>query len=385
MAAMDSMSGLTSQPNLGSIVEALRFGQRDPGLDGEHIRTISHYWGQVRKQYAAFESDNRAGASEVYVHGMPGGQYTNLREQARALGIDDTRWPEVARTYAEVNDMFGDVIKVTPTSKVVGDMALLMVSSGLTPRGGARSRHRDRIPRIGGAAVSWRCRPATWRAFRKPCSARSSRVPNRASTAPGLEMPPADLDAVAHRGRCPRGPHRDRPAIRLLPDVPGRVHRVRRRPTPFQRRGDPAHAGVLLRHGGRAGDQCRPGARQDADRALCDAAASRTRTARARCSSSSMASPVQCASSIAARQPKRPPPRKVDAGNPRHIGAPMPGTVTTIRRGARPEDERGRCRRHAGGDEDGGRGARRDRWRGGRGAGAAWPPVDAKDLLVVLR
>ena len=82
-AAMDSMSGLTSQPNLGSIVEALRYGPRDPGLDAEHIRTISHYWDQVRKNYAAFESDNRAGASEVYVHGMPGGQYTNLREQAR--------------------------------------------------------------------------------------------------------------------------------------------------------------------------------------------------------------------------------------------------------------------------------------------------------------
>ena len=70
---------------------------------------------------------------------MPGGQYTNLREQARALGIDDARWPEVAQAYAEVNEMFGDIVKVTPTSKVVGDMALLMVTSGLTPRGGARS------------------------------------------------------------------------------------------------------------------------------------------------------------------------------------------------------------------------------------------------------
>ncbi len=72
------------------------------------------------------------GASEVYVHGMPGGQYTNLREQARSLGIEDVRWPEVARAYAEVNELFGDIVKVTPTSKVVGDMALFMVSSGLT-------------------------------------------------------------------------------------------------------------------------------------------------------------------------------------------------------------------------------------------------------------
>lgn len=131
--ALDSMSGLTSQPNLGSIVEALRHGPRDSGVSAESLRILSGYWEQVRHCYAAFESDLRSGASEVYVHGMPGGQFTNLREQARSLGIDDTRWPEVARAYAHVNEMFGDIIKVTPTSKVVGDLALLMVTSGLTP------------------------------------------------------------------------------------------------------------------------------------------------------------------------------------------------------------------------------------------------------------
>ena len=131
--ALDSMSGMTSQPNLGSIVEALRHGPRDPGLDPDKLRTLSSYFEQVRKGYAAFESEMRAGASEVYVHGMPGGQYTNLREQARSLGIDDTRWHEVARAYAQVNAMFGDIVKVTPSSKVVGDMALLMVTSGLDP------------------------------------------------------------------------------------------------------------------------------------------------------------------------------------------------------------------------------------------------------------
>ncbi len=131
-AAMDSMSGLTSQPNLGSIVEALRFGPRETGLDAENVRQLSNYWEQVRHGYAAFESEMRSGASEVYVHGMPGGQYTNLREQARALGIDDTRWHEVAKAYAAVNEMFGDIVKVTPSSKVVGDMAILMVTSGLS-------------------------------------------------------------------------------------------------------------------------------------------------------------------------------------------------------------------------------------------------------------
>jgi pyruvate carboxylase len=130
--AMDSMSGLTSQPNLGSIVEALRHGPRDSGLNADHLRVLSSYWEQVRHCYSAFESDLRSGASEVYVHGMPGGQFTNLREQARSLGIDEVRWPEVARAYAQVNDMFGDIVKVTPTSKVVGDMALMMVTSGLS-------------------------------------------------------------------------------------------------------------------------------------------------------------------------------------------------------------------------------------------------------------
>jgi pyruvate carboxylase len=130
--AIDALSGLTSQPNLGSIVEALRFGPRDSLVDPEKLRSISGYWEQVRRGYVAFESDIRAGASEVYVHGMPGGQYTNLREQARSLGIDEHRWPEVANAYTQVNDMFGDIIKVTPTSKVVGDMAIMMVTSGLT-------------------------------------------------------------------------------------------------------------------------------------------------------------------------------------------------------------------------------------------------------------
>ncbi len=130
-AAMDALSGLTSQPCLGSIVEALRGSDRDPGLDPKAIREISFYWEAVRTQYRAFESDLRAGASEVYLHEMPGGQFTNLKEQARSLGLE-TRWHDVAQAYADVNRMFGDIVKVTPSSKVVGDMALMMVSQGLS-------------------------------------------------------------------------------------------------------------------------------------------------------------------------------------------------------------------------------------------------------------
>ncbi len=129
--AVDSMSGLTSQPNLSSIIEMVADTERNAGIDRESLFAVSHYWEVVRQYYSGFESDIRSGTADVYRHAMPGGQYTNLREQARALGIE-REWPRVAATYADVNEMFGDIIKVTPSSKVVGDMALYMVTSGLT-------------------------------------------------------------------------------------------------------------------------------------------------------------------------------------------------------------------------------------------------------------
>ncbi len=129
--AMDALSGNTSQATLGSVVSALQHTDRDTGLSMKAIREISDYWEEVRGKYAAFETGMQAPSSEVYLHEMPGGQFTNLKAQAASLGLDD-RWPEVARTYADVNQMFGDIVKVTPSSKVVGDMALMMVSQGLT-------------------------------------------------------------------------------------------------------------------------------------------------------------------------------------------------------------------------------------------------------------
>ncbi len=129
--AMDAFSGNTSQATLGTVVEALRHTERDTGLDIKAIREISDYFEAVRGQYAAFESGLQAPASEVYLHEMPGGQFTNLKAQARSLGLEE-RWHEVAQMYADVNQMFGDIVKVTPSSKVVGDMALMMVSQGLT-------------------------------------------------------------------------------------------------------------------------------------------------------------------------------------------------------------------------------------------------------------
>jgi pyruvate carboxylase len=131
--AMDAMSGLTSQPSLGAIVAALEHTERDSGLSHGRIAPFSRYWEGVRRYYAPFEADIRSGTSDVYRHEMPGGQYTNLREQARSMGLDH-RWNEVAQAYADANQLFGDIVKVTPSSKVVGDLALTMVANDLSPQ-----------------------------------------------------------------------------------------------------------------------------------------------------------------------------------------------------------------------------------------------------------
>jgi pyruvate carboxylase len=128
--ALSSMSGSTSQPNLNSIAAALRGTERDTGLDFDSLNEFSDYWEEVLAFYHPFDSAPRSGTAEVYEHEMPGGQYTNLREQANAMGLGH-RWREIARTYAEVNQLFGDIVKVTPSSKVVGDMCMFLVTRNL--------------------------------------------------------------------------------------------------------------------------------------------------------------------------------------------------------------------------------------------------------------
>ena len=130
-AALASMSGTTSQPNLNSIVAALENTPRATGLNLDALNRCSDYWEAVRPFYMPFDSGLRAGTAEVYLHEMPGGQFTNLKEQAEGMGLGP-KWNEIARTYAEVNMAFGDIVKVTPSSKVVGDMAIFLVSHGLT-------------------------------------------------------------------------------------------------------------------------------------------------------------------------------------------------------------------------------------------------------------
>ena len=127
--AMDSMSGLTSQPAMGSIIGVTKNHKYNFEIEESNVRNASLYWEEVRKNYISFESDFKGGSSDVYLHQMPGGQFTNLKEQARSMGIGTNKWSKVATTYAEVNKLFGDIIKVTPSSKVVGDMALFMLAN----------------------------------------------------------------------------------------------------------------------------------------------------------------------------------------------------------------------------------------------------------------
>jgi len=192
--AMDALSGMTSQPCFGSIVQALRNTPRDTGFDPATIRSMSDYWEDVRQQYAAFESDMKAPASEVYLHEMPGGQFTNLKEQARSMGLEE-RWHEVAQAYSDVNQMFGDIPKVTPSSKVVGDMALSMVSAGLTPEQVADPKKEVSFP---GSVIDF-FRGGLGRppgGFPEALQAKILKDEEPVEGRPGASMEPVDLEAA---------------------------------------------------------------------------------------------------------------------------------------------------------------------------------------------
>ncbi|PHS68423.1 MAG: pyruvate carboxylase [Flavobacterium sp.] len=130
--ALGGLSGLTSQPNFNSIVEMMKFQDRAHEFDMTKLNQFSNYWEDIREYYYPFESGLKSGTAEVYSHEIPGGQYSNLRPQAIALGIGE-RFDEVKKMYEQVNTMFGNLVKVTPSSKVVGDMAIFMVTNNLTP------------------------------------------------------------------------------------------------------------------------------------------------------------------------------------------------------------------------------------------------------------
>lgn len=130
--AFNSMSGVTSQPALNSVVAALENTHRDTRIDLDGIQKISDYWSAVRQVYTNFESDLKSGTTEIYKYEIPGGQYSNLKPQVESFGLGH-RFDDVKEMYKKANDMLGDIVKVTPSSKVVGDMAIFMVQNDLTP------------------------------------------------------------------------------------------------------------------------------------------------------------------------------------------------------------------------------------------------------------
>eukprot|EP00986_Skeletonema_menzelii_P012247 scaffold6677_cov155-Skeletonema_menzelii.AAC.16 len=131
--AIDAMSGMTSQPSMGAMVSMLAGTEADTGIDKSLVAGLNTYWENVRNVYLPFESGQLSGSSDVYEHEIPGGQYTNLLYQSRQLGLTD-KWPEIKRKYAEANMVLGDIPKVTPSSKVVGDLAQFMVAQNLNPQ-----------------------------------------------------------------------------------------------------------------------------------------------------------------------------------------------------------------------------------------------------------
>ncbi|REK10439.1 MAG: pyruvate carboxylase [Planctomycetota bacterium] len=201
--AMSSMSGLTSQPNLNSVVEALRFTPRDTGLSFDHLHALSRYWEAVREFYSPFETGMMASTADVYLNEMPGGQYTNLYQQAHALGLG-SRWDDICRMYADVNELFGDIVKVTPSSKAVGDMALFLITNNLTVDDALDSSRELSFPESVVDLMAGRMGQPPG-GFRPKIRDRVLRGQPGLEDRPGAHLPPADFQAVAQELAEPLG------------------------------------------------------------------------------------------------------------------------------------------------------------------------------------
>jgi pyruvate carboxylase len=193
--ALAPMSGLTSQPNLNSVVESLRFMPRDTGLDYESLQAMARYWEAAREYYAPFETGMMASTADVYTNEIPGGQYTNLYQQAQSLGLAP-RWPEICRMYADVNRLFGDIVKVTPSSKAVGDMALFLVTNDFTVDDVLDTKRELAFPESVVDLMAGRMGQPPG-GFPPQVQQRILRDQKPLTGRPGAELPPADFKAVA--------------------------------------------------------------------------------------------------------------------------------------------------------------------------------------------
>jgi pyruvate carboxylase len=189
---LSSMSGLTSQVNMNSLIAVMKGQPREQAFDLESLNDYANYWEAVREYYYPFESGLKAGTAEVYEHEIPGGQYSNLRPQAVALGLEH-RFEQIKKNYAAVNHMFGDIVKVTPSSKVVGDMALFMTANGLDEAAVMAQGHTLAFPDSVIDLFSGKL-GQTEGGFPAELSAMVLKDRKALTEAPGLTMPSVDFD-----------------------------------------------------------------------------------------------------------------------------------------------------------------------------------------------
>ncbi|KAI1415895.1 pyruvate carboxylase [Hypoxylon sp. FL1857] len=190
-AATDSLSGMTSQPSINAIIASLEGTEYDPGLNAAHVRALDSYWSQLRLLYSPFEAHLIGPDPEVYEHEIPGGQLTNMMFQASQLGLG-SQWAETKKAYEHANDLLGDIVKVTPTSKVVGDLAQFMVSNKLSPQ--------DVVDRAGeldfpGSVLEFLegMMGQPYGGFPEPLRSRALRGRRKFDKRPGLYLEPVDF------------------------------------------------------------------------------------------------------------------------------------------------------------------------------------------------
>jgi pyruvate carboxylase len=324
--AQAPFSAMTSQPSLYALAEALRLHERDPGLDMGAVQEVSDYWAGVRHLYGPFETGQLAPTADVYENEMPGGQYTNLYQQARALGLEG-QWRAVCRAYAEVNRIFGDIVKVTPTSKVVGDMALFMVANGLT-RADVEGERELAFPESVVEFFEGRLgEPAGGFPEKLQKKVLRGREPIRGR--PGESLPPADFEATGAELKKQLGREADDREVlshllypRVFPEFASHQARYSDTsvlPTPVFFYGmEPGQEVAVEIERGKTlivkfltvGDP-----HEDGTRTVFFELNGQPRSA------------LVVDRSLGARAEARP---KAEAGNPLHVGAPMPGLVVQV-------------------------------------------------------
>ena len=328
-AAVAALSGSTSQPNLNTLVGTLKGTPRDTGLDMQALGDCSLYWETVRTYYLPFDNAPKSGSARLYTHEIPGGQFTNLQQQASAMGLAQ-RWRDVEQMYADVNQLLGDIVKVTPSSKVVGDLALFLLAKGMTCEEVRKlpQKHNVGFPDsvIDMMRGSLGEPPGGWPPeVREILLCRKQPIEGRA----GEKLPAADIDAAtAAAGKLlgRKAKKSDALSYLLYPDVFAKFAETRRK---F------AEVGVLptpvFFYGLDSGEECvfdiEPGKRLIVKFLTCgEPRPDGTR----RVFFELNGQPREVRVRDRSLQADRPAARKAASGNPDHVGAPTPGLVTGL-------------------------------------------------------